>query len=141
MLADQLLDRLEGVKHTGQARWVAKCPAHKDRRASLSVRELDDKVLVHCFAGCGVDAVLQACGLDLEALFPPRADGVHGTRAERRPFSARDLLNALSFELHVAWVLLSDVASGRELGANERKRAGVARDRCVALIAELRNVR
>jgi len=47
--------------------WVAHCPAHEDSRPSLSLRERPDgKVLVHCFAGCTQDAVLEAlrqCGL------------------------------------------------------------------------------
>jgi hypothetical protein len=42
MSADVLLDKLDGVRPTGAGRWIAKCPAHEDRHASLSVRELDD---------------------------------------------------------------------------------------------------
>jgi putative DNA primase/helicase len=32
--------------------WMAKCPAHDDRNPSLSISEVDGKVLVHCQAGC-----------------------------------------------------------------------------------------
>ena len=141
MTADALLSRLERVKRTGFGRWMARCPAHKDRSASLSIRELDDgRVFVHDFVGCDVESVLCAAGLGLEDLFSPRAVGPGaGHKAERRPFSARDMLNALASELNVVWTVLGDVASGRELGQVDRKRAGVARERCMALIAELRN--
>ena len=37
-----VLDRLEGVKQTGSAQWQARCPAHDDRHASLSVARRDD---------------------------------------------------------------------------------------------------
>jgi hypothetical protein len=38
---------------------MACCPAHDDRNPSLSVRRAPDgRVLVHCFAGCSLDAVL-----------------------------------------------------------------------------------
>ena len=67
MTADALLDRLDGVRPTGPGRWIAKCPAHKDGRASLSIRELDDgRVLVHDFAACAVADVLAAVGLDFD---------------------------------------------------------------------------
>lgn len=139
---DALTSRLDGIRRTGKGRLVAKCPAHKDRRASLSVRELDDgRVLLHCFAGCEVSEVLASLNLDFEALFPPRANAQAGQKRERQPFSVADLLAALSRDLNVAWVVLADVASGRELTQADRKRAGIARLRCEAMIEELRHVR
>jgi putative DNA primase/helicase len=46
--------------------WMAKCPAHDDHNPSLSIREADGKVLLHCHAGCTqgdvIDA-LKACGV------------------------------------------------------------------------------
>ena len=41
------------------ARWFAKCPAHDEKTPSLSIREIDGKVLVHCFGGCPSTAVLR----------------------------------------------------------------------------------
>jgi putative DNA primase/helicase len=40
--------------------WTALCPAHDDSTPSLSITQADDKVLVHCFAGCSQQAVLAA---------------------------------------------------------------------------------
>jgi hypothetical protein len=52
------------ARGTGRGRFMAKCPAHKDRSPSLSIREgKDGRVLVRCFAGCALDAVLDARGL------------------------------------------------------------------------------
>lgn len=68
MSVDALLSRLDGVKRTGPGRWIARCSAHDDRHASLSVRELDDgRVLVHDFAGCSVEEVLAAVGMTFDA--------------------------------------------------------------------------
>lgn len=140
---DRLLPVLARVKRTAPGRYMARCPAHKDRRASLAVRELDTGVLLlHCSAGCDVAAVVTAAGLCMDDLFPPRehAPGAGATPAHR-PFSVRDLISALSTELNVAWVLLSDLAAGRDADAKSRARAGLARDRCAALLEELRLVR
>jgi 5S rRNA maturation endonuclease (ribonuclease M5) len=51
----------------------ARCPAHEDRRPSLSLSEgAEGQALVHCQAGCGVADVLAAVGLTLADLFPPK---------------------------------------------------------------------
>lgn len=53
----EFLARLDGVRETARGSWVARCPAHEDRKPSLAIRELNDgTVLVHCFAGCDVGA-------------------------------------------------------------------------------------
>jgi hypothetical protein len=136
--AELLLSRLQKVKRTGTGRYMACCPSHEDRSASLSIREVDDgRVLVHCFAGCSVDAVVHAAGLELSDLFPPRADDDRRPARVRRPFLASDAIKALRRELTVAWLILADVAAGKDLTELDRKRAGIARDRCVALMAEL----
>src|SRR4051812_45440319 len=49
---------------------MAKCPAHNDRSPSLRVtRGTGGKALVHCHAGCPVESVVAALGLELGALF------------------------------------------------------------------------
>lgn len=139
---DRLTSALPGFKSYGRGRGMARCPAHKDRTRSLSVREFDSGVVgLHCFAGCEVDAIVSAVGLRLEDLFPERDERPGaGRTADRRPYTARQVLDALRLELGVAWVLLADIAAGRPIDAAARRRAGVARDRCVALIEELRHV-
>jgi hypothetical protein len=61
---------------------MAKCPAHDDKTPSLSIRENDGKVLVHCHAGCSQDAVLAAlkdCGLwQSEAIANRRVVAAYG---------------------------------------------------------------
>ena len=143
MSADRITSALQKVRRTGPGRWVACCPAHKDRTASLSVREVDTgATLLHCFAGCPVESVVGALGMSMEDLFPPRqATPGAGRAPERRPFSARELLDALNTELRLVWVLLTDIEAGKQPAPKDRQRAGIARERCAALIEELRHVR
>ena len=66
-----ILGRLKGVKQTGKEQWQARCPAHDDCHASLSVaRGEDGRALVHCHAGCAVADILAAVGLETGDLFP-----------------------------------------------------------------------
>lgn len=47
------------------------CPAHPDRRPSLSVaRGPDGRWLLHDYAGCATEAILRAAGLTFADLFP-----------------------------------------------------------------------
>src|SRR5581483_1134806 len=48
----------------------ARCPAHDDRANSVSVGTGDDgRVLLKCFAGCTVEAIVARIGLTLADLF------------------------------------------------------------------------
>jgi 5S rRNA maturation endonuclease (ribonuclease M5) len=72
VLREMLLPRLTGLRKSG-AGYEAKCPAHDDGRASLSVSTgKEHPVVLHCHAGCDRDAVLEALGLKWTDLCQPR---------------------------------------------------------------------
>ncbi len=84
MTIEDILSRLEGVKG-GNGQYAAKCPAHDDKRASLSVSTgQDGRVLLHCHAGCTVPEVLDVLGLKESDLFPEKAQ-----KAPCKPQEAR----------------------------------------------------
>jgi hypothetical protein len=129
--ADKLLDRLDGVKRSGDLRWMAKCPAHLDKTPSLSIRAQDDgRVLIHCFAGCPSIDVLQAIGLDFGDLFDkPLA---HYLPPIRGGLSARELLELNAHESTVA-AMLADKATAGTLTPTEVTRLAQAAARlCLA---------
>ena len=66
-----LLSKLERVKKTGHGKWIARCPCHYDRSPSLSIRNDNGTILIHCF-GCGASGtdVAGAVGMDVSDLFP-----------------------------------------------------------------------
>jgi hypothetical protein len=69
-VVERVVEHLEG-RRVSSGRWVAKCPAHPDRSPSLSIAAgRDGKVLIRCFAGCELSAVLQSAGLTIDNLFP-----------------------------------------------------------------------
>jgi putative DNA primase/helicase len=57
MSIETLIQALEG-RRSGSA-WMARCPAHDDHNPSLSIRETNGKILVHCHAGCSQNIVLE----------------------------------------------------------------------------------
>ena len=69
-MIDDVLGRFPGAKQTPNG-WQAKCPAHDDKVASLSISVQDDgKILLHCHAGCELKDILHAVGLKTQNLFP-----------------------------------------------------------------------
>lgn len=58
MTAAEIAQRLHGRK-SGNS-YLALCPSHDDRNPSLSLRDADGKVLVHCHAGCDQNTVIEA---------------------------------------------------------------------------------
>jgi putative DNA primase/helicase len=80
---DRVLSRLASARRSGNG-WTAKCPAHDDRQASLSVGTgRDGRVLVKCFAGCTPQAVLAAAGLDYPADLFEDDSGAHSPQSGR----------------------------------------------------------
>lgn len=69
MTTQFFLDRLEGVHLRGAGKWSARCPAHQDKSPSLSITQASDRILIHCFAGCGGTAIVAAIGLTMADLF------------------------------------------------------------------------
>jgi hypothetical protein len=53
-----LLDRLGADLRRGNG--VIRCPAHEDKRPSLSWRFRDGRALIHCWAGCSFDEIRRA---------------------------------------------------------------------------------
>jgi hypothetical protein len=68
MNAEEFALRVNPARRSGDG-WVARCPAHEDRNPSLSIREQNGKVLLHCHAGCTVEDICSAVGLGLGDLF------------------------------------------------------------------------
>ena len=69
---DEILRLLKNVKRNGD-RATARCPAHEDHDNSLSITKGDDgKILTNCFAGCTVDDICGAIGIEVKELFPQK---------------------------------------------------------------------
>ena len=67
-LNDFLL-KLNKVKKSGEGKFMSLCPSHEDENLSLSITSDKEKILVHCFAGCSTESVLQSLSLNITDLF------------------------------------------------------------------------
>ena len=77
------LSSWEGPSESGE--YKCKCPAHDDRRASLSVNVGEKGIIFMCHAGCSKEAVLQAMGLTVNDLMSDDLKARAGKRRGQLP--------------------------------------------------------
>lgn len=124
MIAERLLSRLDGVRQTGQNKWMARCPAHNDNTPSLSIAQgTSADIVVHCHAGCSQDSVIKA--LRLRGLWGNSTNMSHRLTVVRKmeqttpsKEGAKATLNALSFwdqSVAIKGTLVERYLASREL--------------------------
>ena len=119
MSVDVLLSKLDKVKRVKPGEWKACCPAHGDKRPSLSIAEKPDgRILIHCFSQqCPPEDIMSAVGLTMDDLFPERLGDI---KRERRPFSPMEVLKICRFDITVAFFVVKEIL--KEGKATDRHR-------------------
>lgn len=115
MSAHDIVARLDHCRQVSSDSWMARCPSHDDRGPSLSIKDVGDgRTLIHCFAGCGANEVLDALGMDYSDLYPPQDR--HQYAAERR--HRERAVDELAVEIAMA-----DMRKGKTLSEADKQRA------------------
>ena len=119
MTAEDFLHGLKKVRRSSPGEWVACCPAHNDKSPSLAVKQADDgRILIHCFAGCSVQEVVAARGVDLGDLFPER---LIGEKLTPIGFNPRTLLKAMAFNAMIVGLVAGDIVEGRPVSEKDMR--------------------
>lgn len=83
--------------------WMARCPAHDDRVASLAISEgSDGKALLHCHAGCTYDAIVATLNLRTADLFQtptPAPIAAAIPKGADKVYDYRDADNVLRYQV------------------------------------------
>jgi hypothetical protein len=125
---ETLLSRLKKVRGRDGS-WMACCPSHDDKSPSMTIRDEQGKILIHCFAGCSVPDILGAVQMDMTDLFPVRDDFIPPHQPLRPRFRAADLLKVVSFEATIVAVSAHDLAQGRVLSKEDHARLRLSIER------------
>ena len=62
-------NKLQGVRKLGENQWACQCPAHEDSDPSFYIKKAEDRWLVHCHAGCTLDEICAALGINKSELW------------------------------------------------------------------------
>lgn len=109
MSVQKLLNNLQKVKRTGDGKWLACCPAHQDRTASLAITDNGDgRILINCFAGCDTYSILRSVGLDWADVMPEKSVSNY-EKPVKSVIYATDALNIIRFESQVILAIAYDI--------------------------------
>jgi putative DNA primase/helicase len=95
---DIILSKLSGVRRSGTG-YIARCPAHDDRHPSLKIDQSNGKILLHCFAGCRVEDIVSALGMEMGDLFEDSDGQQHRDVSLDGEFTDRNNAQILAQEL------------------------------------------
>jgi hypothetical protein len=108
---EDFISRLDNYRSTGTDKYIARCPAHEDRSPSLTVGlGRDGGIILHCFAGCSAQDVVESVGMSMSDLFPD--DGYESRTGGRRLPQADELVIRMGIE---------DKEQGRAFKASDRQ--------------------
>ena len=69
MYIEEIVKALLGCKKISKNSYQALCPSHDDNKASLTITDAGDKILLYCHAGCNTSDILKKLGLSEKDLF------------------------------------------------------------------------
>ncbi len=136
MPINTLLSRLEKVKPNGNSKWLSCCPAHPDKSPSLAIKEINGKILIHCFAGCQVSEVVSAIGLQLSDLMPFNPSYQKGAKPPR--FNKYELFDRLVFETVILSMGIRQLLNGEILEQSDLSRVLLAESTINGIVREVR---
>lgn len=131
---NQYIEQFPGFKQISPTTYKALCPCHDDKNPSLHITEKDDATLMHCFS-CGANGkdVCEALGFEpMTLLFDKEFIPVNGKLKPK--ISVRDALDCLKLESLLVSICAEDLAKGKTLSDEDRKRLGKAAMRINASI-------
>ena len=134
---NNLLSKLEKVKPSGSCKWLACCPSHDDKSPSLAIKLGDDeKVLIHCFAGCEPREILSAIGLTMSDLFPDSTKYQKGSKPPK--FNKYELFDLIEFEAIILSLAIRQLLEGYELSDQDLTRVISAESTIDNIVRECR---
>ena len=102
--------------------YLCKCTGHSDKSPSLYISDKDDKVLVHCFAGCDTESVVSGMDVQMKDLF----HNSNMKRNQKKDYAIKknkmQLFHALDHELHVLYSIVSQRTCDDTLSRNSSYR-------------------
>ena len=131
MSIETFLNKLHKVRKRSHGQWMACCPVHQEKTPSLSIKDDNGTILIHCF-GCGAGGieVCGALGVDPADLFPPRDDiSYDSDKPKRSYYNADHVLDGIQTESLVVYFIGNDVLQKKQIDQESWDRLKLAVER------------
>ena len=138
-MINNLLNRLNKVKRTSNNQYIACCPAHEDKTPSLSITDKGDgKILINCYAGCGVEDVLDSIGMSFDDIMPPKVIEHRVAPIKQRVY-ASDALKVIQLEARIVIMAAYELRRNKPMTEQDLARLELAMER-INIASEMANV-
>ena len=128
MTIESFLSKLDKVRRRGNSQWMASCPCHQDKTPSLSIKDDNGTIIMHCFSqGCSAHDICAAIGFDMVDLFPPSDNYDASQPRTKRPFhDAQQVLEGLAYESLVLLITAKHVLQSKMISDEDYERLSAA---------------
>jgi len=129
MSIGKILNNLQKVKKTGNGKFMACCPAHQDKTASLVISDNGEgKIMLHCFAGCDTYAILSSIGLDWADVMPENSSH-DNEKPVKQVIYASEGMRLIRFEAQIVMLCAFKLKNNTPLSLDDLNRLETAMQR------------
>ena len=122
MFIQEVLNRFDNVRESGNGQYSCRCPSHNDRSNSLGIKEDSGKILMNCFAGCSVKSILDAVNLKWSDILPENEYDYE----IKKTFNPYSVLKMLRNEVLIVGLASADIRKGKPLNKVDHDRLMLA---------------
>ena len=141
MQLNEFLSRLDKVSQRGD-QYTALCPAHDDKKPSLSITVKGDKILLKDWAGCTTQDIVSSMGLKVSDLFADSNLSPQQRQRYRQKKTVRQCLEILEIEVHIFYqCIVQQLHSDTPFRDEDKARNTLAQTRIIKLIGQLNDAR
>ena len=80
MTLEEFVQRFDKARKTGTNSYQCCCSAHDDKKASLSIKYDNDKILLYCHAGCNIKDIVRKAGLKMRDLYNKKSKKIYSEK-------------------------------------------------------------
>lgn len=118
-----ILRLLIDVRSSDKNKYTARCPAHVESVARLSIRvEEDGRLIFRCWAGCCNQHIHEALGVAIDSMLPEIDLACNAFPPIQKAFTADDALTGLHKHLEAAWICAHQLSKGIAISSDYRRR-------------------
>lgn len=129
MSIESFLSRLNKVRSNGNGKYMAQCPCHADKTASLAINDMGDgRILINCFAGCDTYSILRSVSLDWDAVMPDKSPS-ETYKPVKQVIYATEGMQLIRFEAQIVTYCAFKLKNNTPLSVDDLSRLEVAMQR------------
>lgn len=99
MTLDEIIQRFNNAKKIKHNSYQCCCPSHNDKKASLTITDTGNKILLYCHAGCDTKNIIKKVGLNMSDLYNNRSKKIYNNKIHiEKEYFYKNINNEISYK-------------------------------------------